>query len=635
MSWNPISLRGISFLSQTKKPAFVEFQEGLNVICGASDTGKSFVLEAIDFMLASTTGSALRDIKERIGYDRVRLVLQAANGDFYTFERPASGGNFVLFEGDFLTAAIQSEGTVLRPTPLGASNDSVSTLLLSLIDLPDKYLRTNKDGKTRRLGFRNLVRMSVVEEHEIIKRSSPILSEDVVLKTGDYATFKLLLTGVDDSALNKVQITPEPSNQRTNNSSKIAFIEELVAELKAELNDSTLNRRELEERLWSLETGAEKYQESLTMMQERLDESIERRKSVISQVQELEGRTNEINGLISRFELLKEHYQVDLKRLTAIEESGTLFVHLNQNSCPLCGALPSDQHVEEKCDGNVDSVVQAAKAESEKINKLLSELNQTIEELKTESRVLTANKAGLDADFRYLNQEIQSTVSPLKEAQIGFGELMRQSREIEGKLDKLSRIQELEKKKSDFLAQSEDPVIDESEQSDIPVLASATHVELSASILDEYAQKVQNVLKAWHFPNADRVFFDEKTRDIIIDGKPRTSRGKGLRAITHAAMTIALMEFCLERNLAHPGFVILDSPLLAYYEPEGEEDSLIGSDLKDKFYEYLAAKEGNFQVIVIENEHPSPQITGRLTITNFTKNPNEGRYGFFPHMDNK
>ncbi len=74
--------------------------------------------------------------------------------------------------------------------------------------------------------------------------------------------------------------------------------------------------------------------------------------------------------------------------------------------------------------------------------------------------------------------------------------------------------------------------------------------------------------------------FNEELKDIVIGGQNRTSRGKGLRAITHAAMTIGLMEFCKERNLSHPGFVVLDSPLLAYYEPESTEDSLQGSDLK-------------------------------------------------------
>ena len=106
-------------------------------------------------------------------------------------------------------------------------------------------------------------------------------------------------------------------------------------------------------------------------------------------------------------------------------------------------------------------------------------------------------------------------------------------------------------------------------------------------------------------------------------------RGKGLRAITHAAVTLGLMEYCRERSLPHPGFVIMDSPLLAYFEPEGEDDqALQGSDLKERFYEYLIQQHGrDSQVIIIENQHPPEKFDARLSLTVFTRNPAEGRFG--------
>jgi len=80
----------------------------------------------------------------------------------------------------------------------------------------------------------------------------------------------------------------------------------------------------------------------------------------------------------------------------------------------------------------------------------------------------------------------------------------------------------------------------------------------------------------------------------------------------------------------HPGFVVLDSPWLTYYEPEGEEDSLEGTDLKDRFYEYLAYKHNDSQIIIIENQPPSADLSDKIMLTDFTKNPSLGRYGFFP-----
>lgn len=84
----------------------------------------------------------------------------------------------------------------------------------------------------------------------------------------------------------------------------------------------------------------------------------------------------------------------------------------------------------------------------------------------------------------------------------------------------------------------------------------------------------REVVCGWSFPGAERVHFDANSRDLIIAGKGRGARGKGLRAITHAAFTIGLLDYCKSKSTPHPGFVILDSPLLAYRAPEGTEEDL-------------------------------------------------------------
>ena len=131
-------------------------------------------------------------------------------------------------------------------------------------------------------------------------------------------------------------------------------------------------------------------------------------------------------------------------------------------------------------------------------------------------------------------------------------------------------------------------------------------------------------------PEADRVYFDGDSRDVVISGKPRGSRGKGMRAITHAAFSICLMEFALGRELPHAGFVVLDSPLLAYREPEGDEDDLTGTDVQERFYEYLG-KRCQGQTIVLENLDPPSSVQDAPQSVMFSKNPQIDRYGLFPH----
>lgn len=279
------------------------------------------------------------------------------------------------------------------------------------------------------------------------------------------------------------------------NSTKAEFIEELLVELRAEVSSLGISRAEAEQRLSRLEADSVEQQEILTRMQDALDERIESRRSLTNKISSLSRRSSEIDGLLARFDLLKEHYRVDLERLAAIEESGSLFVHLERKPCPLCGATPDNQHQGEQCDGDVESVIRAATAEIAKVNRLSLELNQTIADLQAESEELTTQRAQILPEYQSLNEEIQTLVSPLKAAQNTFGEIVRQSSELQRTIDKFNRIEDLESRRATFLAanaNSANPPADPS--TDNP------QMDLSASVLDDFAKNIQQLLQDVEFP---------------------------------------------------------------------------------------------------------------------------------------
>jgi hypothetical protein len=309
-----------------------------------------------------------------------------------------------------------------------------------------------------------------------------------------------------------------------------------------------------------------------------------------------------------------------VERLAAIKESGSLFVHLEQLPCPLCGAVPGDQHLESECEGNTEVVVKAADAEILKIGRLQRELAATTRSLPMERQNLLESVIYFEKECKVYEQELKEISSPAVSAERGSYELLVSQRgDLRAKLDKAVRLNDLAAQRASL-----DAITDSLNS------PTATRTQISKNVLDEFALTVEAILREWHFPNAQRVFFDEGKRDFQIAGKNRGSTGKGLRAITHAAVKIGLMVFCRERNLPHPGFVVLDSPLLAYWKPEGVEDDLSGTDLKEMFYRYLLGLRSDCQVIVVENEHPPDDVSRDSNVIVFTKNPHQGRYGFFP-----
>src|SRR4051812_22783762 len=87
-----LQLRKVVFSGPTRL-AVLGLSSGVNVICGASETGKSFLAESIDFMLG---GANLRDMPERAGYGEIALDLATSDGENWRLRRATAGGDFAL-----------------------------------------------------------------------------------------------------------------------------------------------------------------------------------------------------------------------------------------------------------------------------------------------------------------------------------------------------------------------------------------------------------------------------------------------------------------------------------------------------------------------------------------------------------
>jgi hypothetical protein len=78
-------------------------------------------------------------------------------------------------------------------------------------------------------------------------------------------------------------------------------------------------------------------------------------------------------------------------------------------------------------------------------------------------------------------------------------------------------------------------------------------------------------------------------------------------------------------DLPHPGFVVLDSPVVTYREPVGG-DVTITRHVVDSFYEDLLTFPG--QAVIVENGDPPRELSEALRYP-FTGHDG-GRYGYFP-----
>jgi hypothetical protein len=610
-----IRINSIGFLGSCVKPTIIEFKKNLTVICGASDTGKSFLVEVIDFLLG---GNNLREIPELEGYEKARITIESSEKGIWTFERSILGGNYKLYQGDIQVLTNVQPNDTLKMKHAAGREDNISGWLLSALGLLSKNIRKNAHGDCRSLSFRDIARLVIVDEREVIRQDSPYLTGQYISKTSEKSTLKLMLTGVDDSAIVPLGVRTQ---EEKSDLAKAELIEQWISDLSDEISENGFEREDLNDQLNKLDLSILSTREKIHLVQSHFNEMTSRRRNIIQNREEIKDRIDDITNMKGRFNLLRQQYVSDLYRLMAIEESGSLFVHHDRVFCPECGAPPHAQQSIESCNENVESIIIAASAEMEKIKILASDLNSTITALNEEHLYNSQKLADIEEQIYLLEINMKNaSAREIASVQSDYALLVDTRSKVLSYLSVFSRLDKLISQKENLFGNEGVSTIGNNK--------NLTY--LPTKCLHEFSNTVERILEAWDFPDTGDVYFDEVTMDFVIKGKLRGNRGKGLRAITHAAVTLGLLEFCKERSLPHPGFVVIDSPLLAYYKPEGESDSLKGSALKKNFYRYLLEEHSDSQVIIVENEHPPELFEDQLGLTVFTKNPLHGRFGLFP-----
>lgn len=610
-------IRSLSFHGNGKKPATISFGPGLNVVHGASNTGKSFIIEAIDFMLGGK--GPLPDIPERVGYDQVMLSVEdIASSDQFTLLRSHEGGAFKLFSGRHEEVLPTGEPLeILSDIHSNKTSSNLSAWLLSKLGATNSRIRKNKNNETVSLSFRHLARLAIINEEEIIQKRSPLADGNYTADTANFATFKLLITGSDDSGLvSTAKSTPEELSREA----KIDLLDELISEHRQDLKKINGKPGELQSQEEKLDRALEAQAEQLTVTESMFKDLSVKRRSFHKRIEEGDNRLTEISTLLSRFKLLDVHYASDLTRLEGIQEAGSLFLALGSVTCPLCGADPVDHDLTAGCDGDISQTVAAASAEIKKIKNRRHDLVSTTAILRKEEAALSKKLPFIREELRLVLEEIQDVIAPnLKGQRASYSDLSDKMLTVREAIRLNESLRELEDRKAKFIAEDAKAAPSSNIGSDLPT-----------SIVDDFAKTVELALQRWNFPNADRVYFDMKLKDLVIGGKSRIAFGKGLRAITQAAFTISLLRYCKTHNSPHPGFVVLDSPLLSYRAPDSADDDLTDTGLKEEFFGDLLRTPKEQQVIIIENVPPTSEVIEGGKIVEFTGIKEIGRPGLFP-----
>lgn len=567
------------------------FKPGGNVISGDSDTGKSYMLRCIDYVFGAEAMTKV--ITEAEPYERVLIELQNDAGQFLTLGRSLAGGNIAVHHTPI--SSMQGDGTSVQWKRTGQSKlPDITSIVLPFAGMTEAQLRKNNRGQKQRLTLRTLLPIFLVDEISVIAERSPVLGSVGFDETARKRMLSYLLTGKDDEAIIADE-SKEIANAKA--TAKITLIDELLGPVEARLQEFGANDEEEQ----SIERVSSAIEQLSTAMEEDHAERIQlqlERRDVVTNLQRAEGQLLAIGELLGRYELLGARYKSDLDRLDFVAEGAHFFDGLQEVRCPLCDQAMDDGH--RHWLGKKDTaapVYQAAQAEASKIIGHRDDLVQAIESLQKRRREREQERA--DAQLRI--DEIDARVER---------ELAPALNETKTRLDKMiQRRLQLENIRSDREQAEALRAIRLDLENAGSSSGSGTEewAALAPSSLRALCDEVESVLKEWSWKGNGRVVFNEKAFDIEVDGQPRQSHGKGVRAILYAAFVIGLLRYCRKSKKPHPGFLMIDSPLTTYKKGQPRE-AAIDPGIEAAFWQSLVVLPQDLQIIVLDNKEPPASV---------------------------
>ena len=600
------------------KPAKLLFNRGLNVLQGASDTGKSYVFNCINYVLGSTREP--NKIKEAEGYDEIRLNLCTYDNQDFTIGRKFGDSKIYVAKAS-MDDYDKVSTDKLNSIHSSKSDDNISYFLLSLIGLEGKKLSVNARNEKRAISFRDIANLCLINEELIISTTSPIYSGQVVNKTVEESVFKLILSGKDDDELESLE---NPKVYKNKIKGKIEFIEDSIIGKSKRLEELEKNVKNME--IDEINIRIDEFTSLINEYHKNVQEEDKKRAVIWNDVESLRSQLNQIEELEKRFHLLNKHYTSDLDRLEFINEGKQYIEQLKDIECPICGSCINQKVLDDYEERNSEKIMISLISESDSIKLKQKELSDTLQQLNNQKIELSSQYATKVGEFEAVNTYINNKLRPIADInRKKLEEYLKLKEDKFGISVLIEEISQLNRDKKYYYTKLDEKI------KKIPGRS------VPNDLYNLFSDEIKKYLLEWGL-TCNTVYFDKTENDIEIDGKPRSHYGKGFRAIYQSAFMIGLMDYCLNNNKFHPFFLILDSPLTTYKEQDKDKilkDDEVSENIQELFYKSLSKydKNSEFQIFLLENKDPEDKIKKVITYEHFSKNANVGRYGFFPLLD--
>jgi len=599
-----------------------KFEDGLNLIWGDMDSGKSSILNLIDYCLGGKNSDFLYG--EMRANARIAHLEVDLNGKIYTFERDVLSekspirvytGYYEQRDRNFplMMAATASDNSA----PDGWISDFIlDNLGIAKVSIRESRFRENADSD--RLSFRDLMKLMYLKQSRV--GSDALLNyQSPVVFNKNVEIQKFVFNVYDDelSALNSelsreiVEYNELEKNER--------FIKKFLNDVKIDVDgfDKVVGEAEdYQNKIAELDASLAELKNDFVLSTDIGATISAAIKDMRTEMSRIDRSMNEIESQYNNYAKLSNTYRFDHDALKLSKVSRSIMsVKRAQNeniACPLCQSkveITSPSVADE----DIDYQLKSLKNRNAGIGSILSDLRE-------KQRSLTLRKeqigASLNDASRSFDENQASSISPL-----------------------LTSIQAIEDSRSQLkvvLAEAERNLAIFNKYSDIGSKIEVKSVLIEKlrraikitkdgligidSVIEELTSLFAAHMHKSGLQKVHGVYLDKKFVAHFRDISYYNTSSGGVRTITSIALFVTRLQYLLKHACNLPTFLMIDTPgqNIGRFRTEDDNTEVSDPKLYEKIFSQImsvvavAAEKGRrCQVIVVDNDLPDSLKSGK------------------------
>ena len=631
--FNELRLKGIT------KDYIVQFNPGLNIIVGPISTGKTTILELIDYCLGKRNHPQYKELY------KASVVLLEVNisNEIITIERKLFSLSSDIKIHLSSIKNLDKEHQNFNVAPYQVKNrESISSFILKKLNLwniPLKEAPSRDETGVDIMSLRDLLWFCYLDQGRIDDDKDFLFEKTFMKKIKLRQVFKVIFEIYDHlEATLKYQYKTYNEIFKEKNKSLNSIKEFLEKSRIPERDELIKEKKGLEKELYL----AKKEYDKLT---NEILEKTNFSKSFREELKILEKKISENEYLLRENRILKEkmltllgQYEEDIRRISALIEAREIINPLSIKRCPICLNELILEVKDEKCPLceqeffvfkiEDDEYIEPT-TELSRLKNKYNELTDVIDNLDSEIINLEIDIKEKNAEFNRksidLENRIESFISPLtslrEQKYSKIQEIKIITDEINEKIQYFAPLEPLERELVELRSNIEKV------KNKLETLTKKA--KSYQNILEKFSQYFYSILKRFNFPKLDKdTFINDQLTPYVRNTNYHFIGSAGATVLITQAWIIAFFHLFINFESNHPKFFLIDSPqtnigLGRDIEEQYRDENIVKGIYRE--YKKLIDQSILEQIIIVD--WIPPQGYKDYYCIEYTGDPNKKPYG--------